>query len=305
MTTGAATATLRLVGPQGPRPRRRWAPSRIFIYGVLILAALFYLFPLYVVIATSLKTVDEIRYSGIFAWPAQPTIEPWIKAWAYACTGIHCEGLRLGFWNSVKIVVPSVALSIFAGSICGYVLAVWRYRGAEFFFYILLFTMFIPPPVILYPLSLIVGIFKGMSTLPAAILVNMVLGLPFMTLLFRNGFAALPPDLARAARVDGAGFWRIYAQVLMPLMLPVLGVAIVLQVTYVWGDYMFTAIFAGVEHSPMMVQYHNMVSSLYGVVEYNVQMAATVLSGAVPLLVYFLCGRLFMRGVAAGVAPPR
>jgi glucose/mannose transport system permease protein len=273
----------------------------VFIYAVLLLSAAFYLLPLYVVIVTSLKDQREVMFSGIFTLPVRPTVDGWIKAWDTACTGLICEGIKVGFWNSVKITVPSVALSIFVGSVCGYVLALWRYRGAELFFFVMLFCIFIPQPVLLYPISQLLGALKLMSTVWAAILVNTVLGLPFMALLFRSGFAAAPIDLWRAARVDGAGFWRIYAQILMPLLLPIVGVAIVLQVTYIWGDYMFTAIFAGVEHLPMTVQYHNIVSSRYGVAEYNLQMAATILTGAVPLLVYFFCGRLFVRGVAAGM----
>lgn len=305
MEIGLAAGAVNLIGPRGPRPRRWWAPSRIFVYAVLLLCAAFFLFPLYVVIVTSFKDQREVMFSGIFAWPVRPTVDGWVKAWDTACTGLLCEGIKVGFWNSVKITVPSVVLSILAGSVCGCVLALWRYRGADFFFFALLFCMFIPQPVLLYPISQMLGAFRLMGTVWAPILVNVVMGLPFMTLLFRNGFAALPPDLLRAARVDGAGFWRIYAEVLMPLMLPMIGLAVMLQVTYYWGDYLFTALFAGVQHLPMTMQYHNIVGSMYGVAEYNVQMAATILTGAVPLLVYFFCGRFFVRGVAAGVAPPR
>jgi glucose/mannose transport system permease protein len=303
MTAGAVPG--KFVGPQGPRPRRWWAPSRVFIYGVLILMALFYLFPLYVVIVTSFKDQKEVMFSGIFALPARPTVEGWVKAWDTGCIALTCEGIKIGFWNSMVIVVPSVTLSILAGSVCGYVLAYWPYRGAEFFFLLLLLCIFIPQPVLLYPIAQLLGTVKLMGTVWAAVLVNIVMGLPFMALLFRSGFASVPPDLWRAARVDGAGFWRIYAQIVMPLMLPTLGVALVLSVTYTWGDYMFTMVFGGPYYPTITMLYHNLVDSRYGVAEYNVQMAATILTGAVPLLVYFLCGRLFMRGVAVGVAPPR
>jgi glucose/mannose transport system permease protein len=304
MDGAAGPVKATLVGPQGPRPRRWWAPSRIFIYSVLLISAAFFLLPLYVVIVTSLKDIDEFRYSSIFALPTRPTIEPWIKAWDYACTGLYCEGMKVGFWVSVRITVPSVALSIFAGSICGYVLAIWRYRGAEFFFVVMLFCIFIPPQVFFYPLVQALGAIRLVPSVWAAILAHTILSVPFMTLLFRNGFAALPPDLYRAARVDGAGFWRVYAQILMPLSLPILGVALVLQVTAIWNDYFLSAILAGTPF-PMTMQFHNITYGGYGVKEYNLDMAATVLTGAVPLLLYFFCGRLFVRGVAAGVMPRR
>jgi glucose/mannose transport system permease protein len=280
-------------------------PARIGIYTLLILVAAFVLLPLYVMIVTSLKDVDEIRYGSIFVPPARPTVEAWIKAWDEACTGLYCEGLKVGFWNSVKIVAPSVVLSIFLGSVAGYVLAIWRYRGATAMFSMLLFCIFIPPQVVLYPLSMTIGALRMMGTLQGLILVDTILGIPFMALLFRNAFAALPPDLFRAARIDGAGFWRIYWEILMPLLKPVIAVAILLQVTYIWGDYFFSALFGGMQATPMTVQFHNIVNNVFGISEPNLDMAATILTAAVPLIVYFACGRLFMRGVATGLAASR
>jgi len=294
-----------LTGPKGPRLRRWFAPARIGVYAVLLLATFFYLFPLYVMIATSLKDLDEIRAGNIFAWPERPSGAAWVRAWDERCTGLTCEGIKVGFWNSVKITVPTVALSVFLGSLCGYVLAMWRYRGASVWFGLLLFGMFIPPPVILYPLVYTVGLLRMVGTLQAVIIVNTILGIPFMALLFRNAFAALPQDLFRAARADGAGFWRIYWEVLLPLLKPVIAVALMLQVTAVWGDFMFSAVLAGVDNLPMTIQYHNIVSNVYGTREYNVDMAATILTAAVPLFVYFTCGRFFMRGVTSGLGTGR
>jgi glucose/mannose transport system permease protein len=200
MDGAAGPVKATLVGPQGPRPRRWWAPSRIFIYSVLLISAAFFLLPLYVVIVTSLKDIDEFRYSSIFALPTRPTIEPWIKAWDYACTGLYCEGMKVGFWVSVRITVPSVALSIFAGSICGYVLAIWRYRGAEFFFVVMLFCIFIPPQVFFYPLVQALGAIRLVPSVWAAILAHTILSVPFMTLLFRLTSIEL-----RASMEQGSG----------------------------------------------------------------------------------------------------
>lgn len=290
-----------LVGPQGPRPRRWFAPSRVFIYSVLLITAAFVLFPLYVMIITSLKDMDQIRAGGLFDLPARPNIDAWIWTWDEACTGLLCEGLKVGFWTSVKIAVPSVTLSIFLGSVAGYVLALWRYRGATVMFTLLLFCIFVPPQVILYPLSSLAGVLHIMGTLQGVIAVNTIIGIPFMALLFRNAFAALPPDMCRAARVDGAGFWRIYWEILLPLLKPIIAVAVLLQVTYIWGDYFFSAVFGGMEAPPMTMQFHNIVNNTYGISEPNVDMAATILTAAVPLIVYFALGRFFVRGIATGL----
>jgi glucose/mannose transport system permease protein len=289
-----------LEGPKGTKPKKLLDPGRIFVYGVLIIAAIFYLFPLYIMVITSLKDLDAIRYGNIFVPSGNPTFEPWIKAWDYACTGLYCDGIKVGFWNSVKITVPSVIVSIAVASVTGYLLAMWPYRGAQFFFTVLLVGSFIPYQVLLYPLVMITGYLKIFSTLWAVIMIHTIFGMPILVLLFRNYFVSIPPELFKAARVDGAGFWRIFFQVLMPMSLPIFVVAIILQVTGIWNDFLFGVIFAGTTNFPITVQLNNVVNSLQGVKEYNVDMAATILTGAVPLIIYFVSGKLFVRGIAAG-----
>jgi glucose/mannose transport system permease protein len=286
--------------PSGPRPKRRFAPATIMVYGVLIVAAIYYLIPLYVMVVTSLKGLEEVRLGNIFAPPLEITFEPWVKAWDYACTGLYCEGLKVGFMKSVFITVPSVLVSIAVGSVSGYGLANWRFKGSEIFFTILLVGSFIPYQVMLFPLVLLTSKLGIYSTIYAVILVHTIFGLPVLTLLFRNYFASLPPELFKAARVDGAGFWGVFLRIMLPMSLPIFSVAIILQVTGIWNDYLFGLVFAGQPNYPMTVQLNNIVNSIQGVREYNVNMAATLITGLVPLTIYFVSGRLFVRGIAAG-----
>lgn len=295
-----ATMSVPADEPSGPRPKRLFAPGRLFVYAVLIVTSLYYLFPLYVMVITSLKDLEAIRYGNIFVPSANPTIEPWIKAWSYACTGLYCNGIQVGFWNSVKITVPSVIVSIAVASVSGYSLANWPFKFCEYFFTVLLVGSFIPYQVMLYPLVIITRELGIFSTLWAVILIHTIFGLPILTLLFRNYFASLPPELFKAARVDGAGYWRIFFQVMLPMSVPIFTVAVILQVTGIWNDFLFGVIFAGTTNFPITVQLNNVVNSLQGVKEYNVDMAATILTGAVPLLIYFLSGKYFVRGIAAG-----
>ncbi|WP_099864161.1 carbohydrate ABC transporter permease [Pararhizobium haloflavum] len=287
-------------GPRGAKPRRRFAPSTIMLYSVLIIAALYYLLPLYVMVVTSLKGMPEIRMGNIFAPPVDITFEPWITAWDSACTGLYCEGIKVGFWNSVKITVPGVIVSIAIASVNGYALANWRFKGSEIFFTILLFGAFIPYQVLLYPLVILLRELGIFSTLTGIVLVHTIFGMPILTLLFRNYFAALPVELFKAARVDGAGFWQIFLQIYLPMSLPIFVVGLILQVTGIWNDFLFGVVFAGSQNYPMTVQLNNIVNAVQGVKQYNVNMAATLLTGAVPLFVYFVSGRLFVRGIAAG-----
>ncbi|ERI15646.1 sugar ABC transporter permease [Ochrobactrum sp. EGD-AQ16] len=286
--------------PWGRKPKRRLAPATIMLYSVLFVSAVYYLLPLYVMVVTSLKGMPEIRLGNIFAPPVEITFEPWVKAWSQACTGLYCEGISAGFWNSIKITVPSVIVSIAIASVNGYALANWKFKGSEIFFAVLLFGAFIPYQVMLYPLVIITRELGIFGTLTGVVFIHTIFGMPILTLLFRNYFAGLPPELFKAARVDGAGFWRIFFQIMLPMSLPIFVVAIILQVTGIWNDFLFGVVFAGTKNFPMTVQLNNIVNSMQGVKEYNVNMAATILTGAVPLLVYFLSGRYFVRGIAAG-----
>jgi glucose/mannose transport system permease protein len=289
-----------LPGPSNTRPRRNIRPSRVMIYSVLTVLALYYALPLWVMVMTSLKGMPEIRVGNIFAPPLEITFEPWVKAWSSACTGVNCTGLAPGFWNSVIIVVPSASLTIAISAINGYVLVNWRFRGAEIFFTILLFGAFIPYQLMIYPTVLLLQQIGLMGTLPGLILVHTAFGMPILTLLFRNYFASLPEELFKAARVDGARFWGIFLKILVPMSLPIFAVGAILQVTGTWNDFLFGVIYTSSQNYPMTVQLNNIVNSFQGVKEYNVNMAATLITSIVPLTIYLISGKLFVRGIAAG-----
>ena len=284
----------------GPRPRRALSRRNIILYGTLTVVALYYLLPLYVMIVTSLKGMPEIRMGNIFSPPMEITFEPWVKAWATACTGLNCEGLSRGFWNSVRITVPSVIISILIASVNGYALANWRFRGADIFFTILIVGAFIPYQVMIYPIVIILREMGLYGSLTGLVLVHTIFGMPILTLLFRNYFASVPEELFKAARVDGAGFWAIYFKIMLPMSLPIFVVAVILQITGIWNDFLFGVVYTKPDVYPMTVQLNNIVNSVQGVKEYNVNMAATLLTGLVPLIVYFISGKLFVRGIAAG-----
>ena len=285
---------------RGPRPRSALSPRNIMLYGTLIVVSLYYLLPLWVMMMTSVKGMPEIRMGNIFAPPLEFTFEPWIKAWSTACTGLNCDGLSRGFWNSVQITVPSVIISIIVASVNGYALVNWKFKGSEVFFTILIFGSFIPYQIMLYPMVILLREMGIYGTLGGLVLVHTIFGMPILTLLFRNYFSSLPEELFKAARVDGAGFWGIYFRIMLPMSLPIFVVALILQVTGIWNDFLFGVVFTKPDIYPMTVQLNNIVNSVQGVKEYNVNMAATMLTGLVPLIIYLVSGKLFVRGIAAG-----
>lgn len=296
----APSATMAGAGPSGPRPGKALSRRNIILYGTLLVVAVYYLVPLYVMIVTSLKGMPEIRMGNVFSPPMEITFQPWVKAWAEACTGLNCDGLSRGFWNSVRITVPSVILSIAIASVNGYALANWRFKGAELFFTILIVGAFIPYQVMLYPIVIILREMGIYGTLTGLVMVHTIFGMPILTLLFRNYFSSLPEELFKAARVDGAGFWGIYFRIMLPMSLPIFVVAMIIQITGIWNDFLFGVVYTRPDTYPMTVQLNNIVNSVQGVKEYNVNMAATLITGLVPLVVYFVSGKLFVRGIAAG-----
>lgn len=286
--------------PRGQKPKKRLAPRNIMLYATLFVFALYYAMPLYVMIITSFKGMPEIRLGNVFSLPIEVTFQPWVTAWSEACTGINCDGLSRGFWNSVQILIPSVFISIAVASVNGYALSNWRFKGSEMFYNILIIGAFIPYQVMIYPIAIILRELHLFGTLGGLVLVHTIFGMPILTLLFRNYFASVPEELFKAARVDGAGFWGIYFQIMLPMALPIFVVAMILQVTGIWNDFLFGVIYTKPDIYPMTVQLNNIVNSVQGVKEYNVNMAATLITGLVPLVIYFVSGKLFVRGIAAG-----
>jgi len=294
MTVAATPSVAR-----GPKPQRL-TPARIGIYLFLFSAAAFFLLPLFIMVVTSMKTLEEIRQGSILALPLTLNFDAWVKAWTQACTGLECNGIQVGFWNSVKILIPSVIISIVVGAVNGYALTFWRRPGSNLLFAVLMVGAFIPYQVFLNPMIRFFSFAGLYSSLPGIILVHVIFGMPVMTMLFRNYYTNLPVELFNAARVDGAGFWRIFFDVILPMSAPIFVVAAILQVTGIWNDFLLGLVFAGRENLPMTVQLNNIVNTTTGEREYNVNMAATLLTALVPTIVYFVSGRWFVRGIASG-----
>ncbi|MEJ2459745.1 MAG: carbohydrate ABC transporter permease [Novosphingobium sp.] len=274
--------------------------ARFGVYAFLLIAAAFFLMPLYVMVVTSLKTMNEVRQSSIFALPTQPTLDAWWQAWGAACTGLTCSGVSVGFVNSLKIMIPSTALSILLGAVTGYALSFWRPKGAGLVFGVLVVVAFVPYQVFLYPFVRILSQIGIYNNLAGIIAVHVIFGQPIMVLMFRNYYAGLPRELFSAARVDGGGFWVIFFRLILPLSPPILIVAVILQSTHIWNDFLFGLVFAGSDNQPMTVLLNNIVNTTQGEKAYNVDMAATILTALVPLVIYLASGRWFVRGIAAG-----
>lgn len=274
--------------------------GRIAIYSILIIAAIYFLIPLFIMIITSIKTMNDIRTGHLISWPSEVTLAAWKEAWGTACIGVKCDGIKGYFWNSVRMVIPAVLISTIMGAANGYILSKWRFKGSEIFFSCLLLGCFIPFQVILLPMARTLGLLGISQSVIGLVLVHVVYGLAFTTLFFRNFYVTIPDDLVKAAKIDGAGFFRIFWKIILPVSIPIFVVSVIWQTTQIWNDFLFGVAFSGGDSQPVTVALNNLVNTSTGIKKYNVDMAAAIIAGIPTLFVYIVAGKYFLRGLTAG-----
>lgn len=280
--------------------RRQQMLGRVIIYGALLFMAAFYLMPLWVMVVTSVKHLDEIYAGSFIGLPREITFEAWVTAWSQACNGTACQGLKPYFINSILLTIPAVLLSTGIGAINGYVITKWRFPGSNFIFGLLLFGCFLPFQAVILPMAQTLGMLHLAGTLPGLVLVHTIYGIAFTTLFFRNYFIGIPDELVKAAQIDGAGFIRIFVSIMLPTALPIIVVSCIWQFTQIWNDYLFGASFTAGQSAPITVALNNIVNVSMGRKEYNVDMAAAMIAALPTLIVYVVAGRYFVRGLTAG-----
>lgn len=261
-------------------------------------SALFYLLPIYVLVITGMKSFVEVNLYRMWDLPGRFSLDSFGKAWL-GSESQGFRGLASNFWNSVKLTIPATLLSATLGSMNGYVLSKWRFRGADALFTLLLFGMFIPYQSILIPLVQVLSRIGLFGSIPGLIFVHVVYGIPITTLIFRNYYATVPGELVEAAKIDGAGILGTYRHVIFPISLPAFAVVMIWQFTSIWNDFLFGVIVTSRPAvQPVTVALNNLAGSY--IVEWNVQMAGALLAALPTMLVYILLGRYFMRGLLAG-----
>ena len=285
-----------IVRRKGPRQ----IVLRVLLFTALGLFCFYYIAPLLVMIATSVKSLSEIRSGSLISLPQDVTFEAWSKAWESACVGVRCNGLKPYVWNSIAMVIPAVFISTTLGALNGYALTKWRFRGANVIFALMLFGAFIPFQVILLPMARTLGILGLAGSIPGLILVHTVYGLAFTTLFFRNFFISVSDGIVQAAKVDGAGFFGIFFRIVLPMSLPAIVVTVIWQFTQIWNDFLFGVAFTVGDSNPVTVALNNVVNTSTGIKEYNVDMAAAIIAALPTLLVYVVAGKYFVRGLSAG-----
>ncbi|MHB1957202.1 MAG: carbohydrate ABC transporter permease [Sulfobacillus sp.] len=263
--------------------------NRAMIYGALIILALLYLVPVYVVLVTSLKANSAISLSQMWNLPSSLSLSSVAAAWGQ---------LGPNFLNSFELAVPATLLSALFGSLNGYALSKWKFRGSSVVFFLILFGMFIPYQSVLIPLLRVLDTIGLYNTIAGLILVHVVYGIPITTLIFRNFYMAIPDEIIESGKIDGTGYWGIFRHIILPLSIPGFVVAAIWQFTQVWNNFLFAVALTNPPNQPVTVALVNIAGSQ--TVQWNVQMASALLVSIPTLIVYILLGKYFVRGLLAG-----
>lgn len=276
--------------PRIAASRAKLISARAVRYTLLLLFVVVVLMPVYVLLVTSFKPLDEIDPTKAWNLPHVWTLSAWHTAFDQL-------GNNLG--NSLLLAVPGSVISAVLGSLNGYVLAKWRFPKADLVFTLCLFGMFIPYQAVMIPLVQVLTHIDLYGQIWGLMLAHVVYGIPICTLIFRNYYASIPGELVESARIDGAGMLGTYAWVILPISAPAFVVVVIWQFTSMWNDFLFAVFLVpSAEDSTVTVALNNLTGA--NVVPFNQQMAGALIASLPTLLVYILLGRFFMRGLMAG-----
>ncbi len=263
--------------------------GRAWLHIPLIAMAAFYLLPMFVMLNTGFKSFDEVSLATMWDLPRGLSFDNFTAAW---------DVLAPNLWNSIKIVIPAATISSVLGSINGFVLAKWKFKGANVLFPVLLFGMFIPYQAVLIPLVEFMSKIGLAGSTWGLVLVHVVYGIPITTLIFRNYYATIPETLLEAAKIDGAGIFQTYYRIMLPLAVPSFVVVYIWQFTSAWNDFLFAVVLTDNDSWPVTVALNNLAGSQ--IIAWNVQMAASFMAAVPTLLIYIFLGRYFLSGMMSG-----
>jgi glucose/mannose transport system permease protein len=296
----ASKLTPHLTSALASEPAQRRTGRYVFVYPVLFAFAVFFLVPLIVVILNSFRTFEEISQTSVLGWPRSLHWQNWSEAWSGYCFAGVCAGIHPYMWNSLLIAVPATILSTLFGAINGYMLALWRFRGASLVFAVITFGVFLPAQMKLVPWAITLRDLGLSNTLGGLVLIHVIGGLSFTTLFCRNYYVNIPQDLIKAARVDGAGLFVTFWRIVLPLSAPILIVTVIWQFTNIWNEFLFGITFSEGANRPVTAALMALDANIAQAREYGVESAAVLLAAIPTLLVYILGGRYFVRGLTAG-----
>jgi glucose/mannose transport system permease protein len=274
--------------------------TRIIVYAALIVLALLFLVPLGVVVVNSLRSSREIAATSLIGWPSHLIFSNYAQAWNKFCMAEHCWGIEPYMLNSLTLAIPATIISTLLGALAGYSISLWRFRGDQFVFGVVTLGIFLPEQMKLIPWVVVLRDLSLMNTIAGLILIHTVQGMSFTTLFCRNYYVGIPQDLLKAARIDGAGFFRIFWRIILPLSPPILIVTVIFQFTGIWNEFLYGVTFTSGGQQPVTAALIALSAAITSEPMYGEQSAAVLIAALPTLLVYLFGGRYFLRGLTAG-----
>lgn len=277
-----STSALTTVGPT--------KKSRRIQFILLCLVSTIFIAPFYIVLSASFKSSKDADVSTMWKLPS---------SWSFSGISTAWESLNANFLSSVLMVAPAVVISCLIGSINGYILSKHTFRFSNTLFTLMLVGMFIPYQTILIPLVKFLQFINLYNTIPGLTLVHIVYGIPMTSLMFRNFYVSIPRALVEAAQIDGAGFYKIYFRVILPLSIPGFVVAGILQLTNIWNDFLFGIVtIPDPSKQPVTAALNNLSGTQ--TVDWNVLMAGALITALPTILAYTMLSRFYIQGLTAG-----
>jgi glucose/mannose transport system permease protein len=281
-------------------PGVRGRPARFVVYALLIGFAAFYLTPLLVVVLNSVRTAQDIGSTSVIGLPRELALDNFSRAWGSYCIAQTCAGISPYMWNSFLLVIPATIISTLLGALNGYSIALWRFKGDNWIFGIIILGVFLPEQMKLIPWTLVLRDLGLTNSIAGLVLIHVVQGISFTTLFCRNYYVSIPPELLKAARIDGAGYFRIFWRIVLPLSPPILIVTVIWQFTHIWNEFLYGVTFTSGTQQPVTAALIALSVSVSEAPQYGVQSAAVLLAALPTLLVYLFGGKYFLRGLTAG-----
>jgi glucose/mannose transport system permease protein len=281
-------------------PGVRSRPARFVVYALLIGFAAFYLTPLLVVVLNSVRTAQDIGSTSVIGLPRELALDNFSRAWGSYCIAQTCAGISPYMWNSFLLVIPATIISTLLGALNGYSIALWRFKGDNWIFGIIILGVFLPEQMKLIPWTLVLRDLGLTNSIAGLVLIHVIQGISFTTLFCRNYYVSIPPELLKAARIDGAGYFRIFWRIVLPLSPPILIVTVIWQFTHIWNEFLYGVTFTSGTQQPVTAALIALSVSVSEAPQYGVQSAAVLLAALPTLLVYLFGGKYFLRGLTAG-----
>ena len=272
----------------------------MLIYLVVSLVAVAWLVPLIVVVLNSLRSNEEIAQTSMIGWPQHWAFGNYLTAWSDFCVAQTCAGIRPYMLNSALVTIPATIFSTLLGAVAGYAVSLWRFRGDQWIYGIVTLGIFLPQQMRLLPWTIVLRDTGLMNTLTGLVLIHTIQGLSFTVLFCRNYYVAIPQELIRAARIDGAGFFRIFWRIILPLSPPILVVTVIWQFTHIWNEFLYGVTFTTGQQQPVTAALIALSAAVADIPHHGVQSAAVMIAALPTLLIYLIGGKYFVRGLTAG-----